>query len=111
MKKIEAIIKPFKIDEVKIALEEVGVRGMTILDAQGRGRQRGFTEMNTGVEYGDFLPKVKLEVIVEDDLVDKSIDAIIKSTNTNRIGDGKIFVSNIEKVIRIRTGDTGSDAL
>ena len=111
MKKIEAIIKPFKIDEVKIALEEVGVRGMTILDAQGRGRQRGFTEMNTGVEYGDFLPKVKLEVIVEDDLVDKSIDAIIKSTNTNRIGDGKIFVSNVEKVIRIRTGDTGSDAL
>ena len=99
MKKIEAIIKPFKIDEVKIALEEVGVRGMTILDAQGRGRQRGFTEMNTGVEYGDFLPKVKLEVIVEDDLVDKSIDAIIKSTNTNRIGDGKIFVSNIEKVL------------
>jgi nitrogen regulatory protein P-II 1 len=111
MKKIEAIIKPFKIDEVKIALEEVGVRGMTILDAQGRGRQRGFTEMNTGVEYGDFLPKVKLEVVVEDDLVDKSIDAIIKSTNTNRIGDGKIFVSNIEKVIRIRTKETGSEAL
>jgi nitrogen regulatory protein P-II 1 len=111
MKKIEAIIKPFKIDEVKIALEEVGVRGMTILDAQGRGRQRGFTEMNTGVEYGDFLPKVKLEVVVEDDLVDKSIDAIIKSTNTNRIGDGKIFVSNIEKIIRIRTRETGSEAL
>jgi nitrogen regulatory protein P-II 1 len=111
MKKIEAIIKPFKIDEVKIALEEVGVRGMTILDAQGRGRQRGFTEMNTGVEYGDFLPKVKLELVVEDDLVDKSIDAIIKSTNTNRIGDGKIFVSNIEKVIRIRTRETGSEAL
>ena len=111
MKKIEAIIKPFKIDEVKIALEEVGVRGMTIIDAQGRGRQRGFTEMNTGVEYGDFLPKVKLEVIVEDSLVDKSINAIIKSTNTNRIGDGKIFVSNIEKIIRIRTGETGSDAL
>jgi nitrogen regulatory protein P-II 1 len=111
MKKIEAIIKPFKIDEVKIALEEVGVRGMTILDAQGRGRQRGFTEMNTGVEYGDFLPKVKLELVVEDDLVDKSIDAIIKSTNTNRIGDGKIFVSNIEKVIRIRTRETGSKAL
>jgi nitrogen regulatory protein P-II 1 len=84
---------------------------MTILDAQGRGRQRGFTEMNTGVEYGDFLPKVKLEVVVEDDLVDKSIDAIIKSTNTNRIGDGKIFVSNIEKVIRIRTRETGSEAL
>jgi nitrogen regulatory protein P-II 1 len=111
MKKIEAIIKPFKIDEVKIALEEVGVRGMTILDAQGRGRQRGFTEMNTGVEYGDFLPKVKLEVVVEDDLVDKSIDAIIKSTNTNSIGDGKIFDSKIEKVIRIRTRETGSEAL
>jgi|TARA_B110001454_G_C12598790_1_gene383523 nitrogen regulatory protein P-II 1 len=111
MKKIEAIIKPFKIDEVKIALEKIGVRGMTVIDAKGRGRQRGFTEMNTGVEYGDFLPKVKLEIILEDDLVDNAVKAIIKSTNTNRIGDGKIFVSNIETITRIRTGETGSEAL
>ena len=111
MKKIEAIIKPFKIDEVKIALEEIGVRGMTVLEAKGRGRQRGFTEMNTGVEFGDFLPKLKLEIILEDELVDKAVEAIIKSTNTNRIGDGKIFVSNIETITRIRTGETGSDAL
>ena len=111
MKKIEAIIKPFKIDEVKIALEKIGVRGMTVIDAKGRGRQRGFTEMNTGVEYGDFLPKVKLEIVLEDDLVDNAVKAIIKSTNTNRIGDGKIFVSNIETITRIRTGETGSEAL
>ena len=111
MKKIEAVIKPFKIDEVKIALEKIGVRGMTVIDAKGRGRQRGFTEMNTGVEYGDFLPKVKLEIVLEDDLVDNAVEAIIKSTNTNRIGDGKIFVSNIETITRIRTGETGSEAL
>jgi nitrogen regulatory protein P-II 1 len=84
---------------------------MTVIDAKGRGRQRGFTEMNTGVEYGDFLPKVKLEIILEDDLVDNAVKAIIKSTNTNRIGDGKIFVSNIETITRIRTGETGSEAL
>lgn len=111
MKKIEAVIKPFKIDEVKIALEKIGVRGMTVIEAKGRGRQRGFTEMNTGVEYGDFLPKVKLEIVLEDDLVDNAVEAIIKSTNTNRIGDGKIFVSNIETITRIRTGETGSEAL
>ena len=111
MKKIEAIIKPFKIDEVKMALEEIGVRGMTVLEAKGRGRQRGFTEMNTGVEFGDFLPKIKVEIILEDELVEKAVEAIIKSTNTNRIGDGKIFVSNIESITRIRTGETGSDAL
>ena len=111
MKKIEAVIKPFKIDEVKIALEKLGVRGMTVIEAKGRGRQRGFTEMNTGVEYGDFLPKVKLEIVLEDDLVDNAVEAIIKSTNTNRIGDGKIFVSNIETITRIRTGETGSEAL
>ena len=111
MKKIEAVIKPFKIDEVKIALEKIGVRGMTVIEAKGRGRQRGFTEMNTGVEQGDVLPKVKLEIVLEDDLVDNAVEAIIKSTNTNRIGDGKIFVSNIETITRIRTGETGSEAL
>ena len=111
MKKIEAVIKPFKIDEIKEALEKVGVRGITILDAKGLGRQRGFTEVNTGVEYGDFLPKIKMEIILQDELVDKAVEAIRSAANTNRIGDGKIFVSDIETVIRIRTGETGSDAL
>ena len=111
MKKIEAIIKPFKIDEVKEALEKVGVRGVTMTEAKGLGRQRGFTEVNTGVEYGDFLPKIKLEIILQDDLVDTAVEAIRSAANTNRIGDGKIFVSNIDTVLRIRTGDTGSDAL
>ena len=111
MKKIEAVIKPFKIDEVKEALEKVGVRGITISEAKGLGRQRGFTELNTGVEYGDFLPKIKIEIILQDELVDKAADAIRSAANTNRIGDGKIFVSDIETVIRIRTGETGSDAL
>ncbi len=111
MKKIEAIIKPFKIDEVKEALEKVGVRGVTMTEAKGLGRQRGFTEVNTGVEYGDFLPKIKLEIILQDDLVDTAVDAIRTAANTNRIGDGKIFVSNIDTVLRIRTGETGSDAL
>ena len=111
MKKIEAVIKPFKIDEVKEALEKVGVRGITISEAKGLGRQRGFTEVNTGVEYGDFLPKIKIEIILQDELVDKAADAIRSAANTNRIGDGKIFVSDIETVIRIRTGETGSEAL
>ena len=111
MKKIEAIIKPFKIDEVKEALEKVGVRGVTMTEAKGLGRQRGFTEVNTGVEYGDFLPKLKLEIILQDDLVDTAVEAIRSAANTNRIGDGKIFVSNIDTVLRIRTGETGSDAL
>ena len=111
MKKIEAVIKPFKIDEIKEALEKVGVRGITISEAKGLGRQRGVTEVNTGVEYGDFLPKIKIEIILQDDLVDKAIDAIRSAANTNRIGDGKIFVSDIEKIIRIRTGETGSEAL
>ena len=110
MKKIEAVIKPFKIDDVKEALEKVGVRGITISEAKGLGRQRGFTEVNTGVEYGDFLPKIRLEIILQDDLVDTAVEAIRASANTNRIGDGKIFVSNIETVMRIRTGETGSDA-
>ena len=111
MKKIEAVIKPFKIDDVKEALEKVGVRGITISEAKGLGRQRGFTEVNTGVEYGDFLPKIKIEIILQDELVDKAAEAIRSAANTNRIGDGKIFVSDIETVIRIRTGETGSDAL
>ena len=111
MKKIEAIIKPFKVDEVKIALEKVGVRGITLTESRGLGRQRGFTEINTGVEYGDFLPKVKLETVIQDDLVDAAIEAIRNSANTNRIGDGKIFVTSVDTVIRIRTGETGSDAL
>ena len=111
MKKIEAIIKPFKIEEVKDALERVGVRGVTMTEAKGLGRQRGFTEVNTGVEYGDFLPKIKLEIILQDDLVDTAVEAIRSAANTNRIGDGKIFVSNIDTVLRIRTGETGSDAL
>ena len=111
MKKIEAIIKPFKIDEVKEALEKVGVRGVTMTEAKGLGRQRGFTEVNTGVEYGDFLPKIKLEIILQDDLVDTAVEAIRSAANTNRIGDGKIFVSNIDTVLRVRTGETGNDAL
>ena len=111
MKKIEAVIKPFKIEEVKEALEKVGVRGITMTEAKGLGRQRGFTEVNTGVEYGDFLPKIKLEIILQDDLVDTAVEAIRASANTNRIGDGKIFVSTIDTVLRIRTGETGSDAL
>ena len=111
MKKIEAVIKPFKIDEVKEALEKVGVRGITMTEAKGLGRQRGFTEVNTGVEYGDFLPKIKLEIILQDGLVEAAVEAIRTSANTNRIGDGKIFVSTIDTVLRIRTGETGSDAL
>ena len=111
MKKIEAVIKPFKIDEVKMALEKVGVRGITLTESKGLGRQRGYTELNTGVEYGDFLPKIKLETVLQDDLVDAAVEAIRTSANTNRIGDGKIFISSVDSVIRIRTGETGSDAL
>ena len=111
MKKIEAVIKPFKIDEVKMALEKVGVRGITLTETKGLGRQRGYTELNTGVEYGDFLPKIKLETVLQDDLVDAAVKAIRSSANTNRIGDGKIFITSVDSVIRIRTGETGSDAL
>ena len=111
MKKIEAVIKPFKVDEVKMALEKVGVRGITITESKGLGRQRGYTELNTGVEYGDFLPKIKLETVLQDDLVDAAVKAIRSSANTNRIGDGKIFITSVDSVIRIRTGETGSDAL
>jgi nitrogen regulatory protein P-II 1 len=112
MKKIEAIIKPFKLDEVKEALQEVGLQGITVTEAKGFGRQKGHTELYRGAEYVvDFLPKVKLEIIVNDDLLDKAIEAIKEAAHTGRIGDGKIFVSSIEEVIRIRTGETGADAV
>jgi nitrogen regulatory protein P-II 1 len=112
MKKIEAIIKPFKIDDVKEALEEVGVRGMTVVEAVGYGRQKGKEEIFRGSEHLiDFIPKMKLELVVDDDMLWPAIEAIKKSANTNRIGDGKIFVTNIETVIRIRTGETGLEAL
>jgi nitrogen regulatory protein P-II 1 len=112
MKKIEAIIKPFKLDEVKEALQEVGLQGITVTEAKGFGRQKGHTELYRGAEYVvDFLPKVKVEVVLGDDLVDAAIEAIRKAAQTGRIGDGKIFVSNIEEVVRIRTGETGIDAV
>jgi nitrogen regulatory protein P-II 1 len=112
MKKIEAIIKPFKLDEVKEALQEVGVQGITVVEAKGFGRQKGHTELYRGAEYiVDFLPKVKLELVVTDDMLEKAIEAIKTAAQTGRIGDGKIFVSTVEQVIRIRTGETGSDAI
>ena len=112
MKKIEAIIKPFKLDEVKEALQEVGIQGITVTEAKGFGRQKGHTELYRGAEYVvDFLPKVKLEIVVADDLVEKAIEAIKKAAYTGRIGDGKIFISTIEQAIRIRTGESGTDAL
>ena len=112
MKKIEAVIKPFKLDEVKEALQEVGVQGITVIEAKGFGRQKGHTELYRGAEYiVDFLPKVKIEVVVMEDLLAKAVDAIKGAAQTGRIGDGKIFVSSIEQVIRIRTGETGADAI
>jgi nitrogen regulatory protein P-II 1 len=112
MKKIEAIIKPFKLDEVKEALQEVGVQGITVIEAKGFGRQKGHTELYRGAEYiVDFLPKVKLEVVVTDDLLAKAVEAIKGAAQTGRIGDGKIFVTSVEQVIRIRTGETGADAI
>jgi len=112
MKKIEAIIKPFKLDEVKEALQEVGLQGITVTEAKGFGRQKGHTELYRGAEYVvDFLPKVKIEIVLGDDMVDKAIDAIRRAAQTGRIGDGKIFVSNIEEAIRIRTGESGIDAI
>lgn len=112
MKKIEAIIKPFKLDEVKEALHEVGITGITVLEAKGFGRQKGHTELYRGAEYVvDFLPKVKLELIVDDNIAARAIEAIQNAAQTGRIGDGKIFVSNIEDVIRIRTGERGADAV
>lgn len=112
MKKIEAIIKPFKLDEVKEALHEIGLQGMTVTEAKGFGRQKGHTELYRGAEYVvDFLPKVKIEIVMDDALVERAIEAITNAARTGRIGDGKIFVSTIEEVIRIRTGETGSEAI
>ncbi|MEM8798169.1 MAG: P-II family nitrogen regulator [Pseudomonadota bacterium] len=112
MKKIEAIIKPFKLDEVKEAMQEVGIHGITVTEAKGFGRQKGHTELYRGAEYVvDFLPKVKIDVVVDDDDVERTIEAIRNSAQTGRIGDGKIFVSNIENIVRIRTGETGKDAI
>jgi nitrogen regulatory protein P-II 1 len=112
MKKIEAIIKPFKLDEVKDALHEIGLQGITVTEAKGFGRQRGHTELYRGAEYVvDFLPKVKIEIVLEDRLVERAIEAIIQAACTGRIGDGKIFVTNVEEVIRIRTGERGPDAI
>lgn len=112
MKKIEAIIKPFKLDEVKEALHEVGLAGITVLEAKGFGRQKGHTELYRGAEYVvDFLPKVKIEIVLDDDQVPRAIEAIQQAARTGRIGDGKIFVSNIEEAIRIRTGEVGVDAI
>ena len=112
MKKIEAIIKPFKLDEVKEALQEVGVQGITVTEAKGFGRQKGHTELYRGAEYVvDFLPKVKIEIVVPDSRLEASIEAIQRAARTGRIGDGKIFVLNVEEVIRIRTGETGPDAI
>jgi nitrogen regulatory protein P-II 1 len=112
MKKIEAIIKPFKLDEVKEALQEVGLQGITVMEAKGFGRQKGHTELYRGAEYVvDFLPKVKVEVVLADELVEKAVDAIRNAAQTGRIGDGKIFISSVEEAIRIRTGETGLDAV
>ena len=112
MKKIEAIIKPFKLDEVKESLNEIGVSGLTVLEAKGFGRQKGHTELYRGAEYVvDFLPKIKLEFIVEDQSLEKVIETIQRSAHTGRIGDGKIFISNIEEIIRIRTGEKDSEAI
>ena len=112
MKKIEAIIKPFKLDEVKDALNQIGLKGITVLEAKGFGRQKGHTELYRGAEYViDFLPKVKVEVVVEDSLAENVIEAIENAARTGRIGDGKIFVIDVQQAIRIRTGDRGADAI
>jgi nitrogen regulatory protein P-II 1 len=112
MKKIEAIIKPFKLDEVRESLSEIGISGLTVTEIKGFGRQKGHTELYRGAEYVvDFLPKVKVEVVVIDDIVDQAVEAIIKVARTGKIGDGKIFVSTVEQVIRIRTGETGETAI
>ncbi len=112
MKKIEAVIKPFKLDEVKEALHEVGIKGITVTEAKGFGRQKGHTELYRGAEYVvDFLPKVKLEIILEDALTERAIEAIQQAAKTGRIGDGKIFVTSVDEVIRIRTGERGAEAI
>ncbi|MSP83804.1 MAG: P-II family nitrogen regulator [Alphaproteobacteria bacterium] len=112
MKKLEAIIKPFKLDEVKDALHEIGLQGLTVIEAKGFGRQKGHTELYRGAEYVvDFLPKVKIEVVLEDAMVERAIEAIQNAARTGRIGDGKIFISPVEEVVRIRTGERGGDAI
>ncbi|WP_179379715.1 P-II family nitrogen regulator [Jannaschia marina] len=112
MKKIEAIIKPFKLDEVKEALQDMGIQGLSVTEVKGFGRQKGHTELYRGAEYVvDFLPKVKIEVVLSDDLVEPAVEAIIAAARTDKIGDGKIFVSPVEQAIRIRTGETGDDAI
>lgn len=112
MKLITAVVKPFKLDDVREALSEIGVQGITVTEVKGFGRQKGHTELYRGAEYVvDFLPKVKIEVAITDDLTDKVIEAITKAANTGKIGDGKIFVTNLEQIIRIRTGETGADAV
>jgi Nitrogen regulatory protein PII len=112
MKKIEAIIKPFKLDEVREALSEIGVSGLTVTEVKGFGRQKGHTELYRGAEYViDFLPKVKLEIIVADSLLDRAMETVVSAARTGKIGDGKIFVSNVEQVIRIRTGESGDAAI
>ena len=112
MKKIEAIIKPFKLDEVKEALQETGIQGLSVTEVKGFGRQKGHTELYRGAEYVvDFLPKVKIEVVLTDDMVDTAVQAIIAAARTDKIGDGKIFVTPVEQAIRIRTGETGDDAV
>lgn len=112
MKKIEAIIKPFKLDEVRESLSDIGINGLTVTEVKGFGRQKGHTELYRGAEYVvDFLPKVKIEVVLEDNLVERAIDAIIAAARTGKIGDGKIFVTSVEQVVRIRTGETGEQAI
>ena len=112
MKKVEAIIKPFKLDDVKEALHELGIKGLTVTEAKGFGRQKGHTELYRGAEYVvDFLPKVKIEVVVEDAMLERAVEAIQRSAYTGRIGDGKIFIAAIDEVIRIRTGETGAQAI
>jgi nitrogen regulatory protein P-II 1 len=112
MKKIEAVIKPFKLDEVREALSEVGITGLTVTEVKGFGRQKGHTELYRGAEYVvDFLPKIKIEIVVTDAMVDQTIEAIIKAARTGKIGDGKIFVSTVERVVRIRTGESDEAAI
>jgi nitrogen regulatory protein P-II 1 len=112
LKKIEAIIKPFKLDEVKEALHEIGLQGITVLEARGFGRQKGHTELYRGAEYVvDFLPKVKIELFIDDGMLDRAVEAILQAAQTGRIGDGKIFVSSVEDAIRVRTGERGKEAI
>ena len=112
MKKIEAIIKPFKLDEVKEALNEIGIKGITVSEVKGFGRQKGHTELYRGTEYVvDFLPKIKMEIVVKDDMVPKVVETIVETAKTGRIGDGKVFVVNVDDVVRIRTGERGEDAI